>query len=78
MGIGKEVYRLYQLRIKRRGQTKKNLVAETLYKSMEIEKWGSGLKRIYEQCMEQGVKVEFKVLKSGFMTVFSRVTILTV
>jgi ATP-dependent DNA helicase RecG len=48
------------------------LVAETLYKSKEIEKWGSGLKRIYEQCMEQGVRVEFKVLKSGFMAVFYR------
>lgn len=28
--------------------------------------------RIYEQCTEEGVKVEFKVLKSGFMAVFHR------
>lgn len=48
------------------------LLAETLYKSREIEQWGSGLKRIYEKCSEQGVKVEFKILENGFTTVFYR------
>lgn len=49
------------------------LVAEILYKSREIEKWGSGLKRIYEQCSQEHVRVEFKMLKTGFMTVFYRI-----
>ena len=48
------------------------LIAEILYKSREIEQWGSGLKRIYENCSKQGITVEFKILKSGFMTVFYR------
>jgi len=36
------------------------LIAEILYKSKEIERWGSGLKRIYEERMADNVKVEFK------------------
>lgn len=48
------------------------LLADVLFKSKEIEKWGSGLKRIYEECLEYGVKIEFEILKSGFMAVFYR------
>ncbi|MEF9426732.1 MAG: putative DNA binding domain-containing protein [Candidatus Mariimomonas ferrooxydans] len=48
------------------------LIAEILYKSKEIERWGSGLKRIYEECMTSNVKVEFKDLKTGFLVVFYR------
>jgi ATP-dependent DNA helicase RecG len=48
------------------------LIAEILYKSKEIERWGSGLKRIYEECMANNVKVEFKDLKMGFSVVFYR------
>jgi ATP-dependent DNA helicase RecG len=48
------------------------LIAEILYKSKEIERWGSGLKRIYEECMASNVKVVFKDLKTGFLVVFYR------
>jgi ATP-dependent DNA helicase RecG len=48
------------------------LIAETIYKSKEIEKWGSGLKRIYDECRANRVPVEFKVLKSGFLVIFRR------
>ena len=48
------------------------LIAEILYKSKEVERWGSGLKRIYEDCMADNVKVEFKDLKTGFLVVFYR------
>ncbi|MFH1432220.1 MAG: ATP-binding protein [archaeon] len=48
------------------------LIAEVLYKSKEIEKWGSGLKRIYEECSSGNVKVEFKDTKTGFLVVFYR------
>ena len=48
------------------------LIAEILYKSKEIERWGSGLKRIYEECKAGNVKVEFKDFKTGFLVVFYR------
>ena len=48
------------------------LIADVLYKSKEIEKWGSGLKRIYEACTASGVKFEFVRSKSGFEVVFHR------
>ena len=48
------------------------IIADILYKSRGVEKWGSGLKKIYNLCKEAGVKVDFKVLKTGFMVVFHR------
>ncbi|MFC1546389.1 ATP-binding protein [bacterium] len=48
------------------------LLAETIYKSKEIEKWGSGLKRIYDECKANKVKVDFDILKSGFLVTFHR------
>src|SRR3989338_4473228 len=48
------------------------LIANTLYLSKDIERWGSGLKRIHDACKEEKVKVEFKKLKSGFLVVFNR------
>ncbi|HNT66988.1 MAG TPA: ATP-binding protein [bacterium] len=48
------------------------LIADILYKTKDIEKWGSGLKRIFEECREKGIKVEFKKLKTGFRVVFYR------
>lgn len=47
-------------------------IAETLYKSSDIEKWGSGLKRIYEECKICNVKIEFQCIKTGFVVVFYR------
>lgn len=48
------------------------LIAQILYFSKDIESWGSGIKRIYNICKENGVKVDFKILKSGFVVVFHR------
>src|SRR3989344_1654953 len=48
------------------------LIANTLYLSKDIERWGSGIKRIHDACKEEKVKVEFKKLKSGFLVVFKR------
>jgi len=48
------------------------LIAETMYKSKDIERWGSGIKRIHDECGEANVKVEFKRLKTGFVVVFYR------
>lgn len=50
------------------------LIANTLYLSKDIEKWGSGFKRIYDECQNENVKVEFKIKKNGFSVVFYRKT----
>jgi ATP-dependent DNA helicase RecG len=50
------------------------LIANCLYLTKDIEKWGSGLKRIYEECKNSNVKVKFKIKKSGFSVVFYRRT----
>ncbi len=51
---------------------KNPLIAEGLYLTKDIEKWGYGLKKIFDECREKDVKVEFKTLKTGFMVVFYR------
>ncbi len=48
------------------------LIAETMYMSADIEKWASGLKRIYDECTAAGIKVEFKCVKTGFVVSFHR------
>ena len=48
------------------------LIAETMYKCKDIERWGSGIKRIHDECVAVGVRVEFKRLKTGFEVVFYR------
>ena len=50
------------------------LIAITLYLSKDIEKWGSGFKRITDECKAENVKVEFKIKKSGFTVIFYRKT----
>ena len=48
------------------------LISEVLYLSGDIEKWGSGLRRISQECKAVNVKVEFNSIKSGFMVSFHR------
>jgi ATP-dependent DNA helicase RecG len=48
------------------------LISQTLYFSKDVEKWGSGLKRIHDSCLEHNVMVEFKVLKTGFLVALYR------
>jgi ATP-dependent DNA helicase RecG len=48
------------------------LIAEALYRTKDIERWGSGLKRIYDECKENDVKVEFKKMTAGFKIIFYR------
>ena len=50
------------------------LIANTLYLSKDIEKWGSGFRRITEACKEYNVKVKFEIRKNGFMVIFHRKT----
>jgi len=48
------------------------LIANTLYLTSDIERWGSGLKRIHDACVEANVKVTFENLKTGFLVTFYR------
>ena len=48
------------------------LLAQILYYSKDIEKFGTGLQRIANACKEADVRVEFKMLKLGFAVVFYR------
>jgi len=48
------------------------VLAGLLYFSKDVESFGTGLKRIKHACDKAKVKVEFKMLKSGFMVVFYR------
>jgi len=48
------------------------LIAEVLYKSKEIEHWGSGLKKIYDECHADNVKVTFEKRKTSFQVTFYR------
>lgn len=50
------------------------LIANTLYLSKDIEKWGSGFRRITEACADANVKVKFEIRKNGFMVIFYRKT----
>ena len=57
---------------KERSILRNPLIAEAIYKSKDIEKWGSGLRRIYGECKAARVPMEFVVLKSGFLVIFRR------
>ncbi|MAG08525.1 transcriptional regulator [Candidatus Woesearchaeota archaeon] len=47
-------------------------IAKILYYNKKIEKWGTGIKRIYEECKENSVNVDFKTMKYGFKVIFYR------
>ena len=48
------------------------LIADVFYFTKDIERWGSGLKRIISECKGAGVKVTFGKIKSGFVVTFYR------
>jgi ATP-dependent DNA helicase RecG len=48
------------------------LIANTLYLSKDIEKCGSEIKRIYDECKGAGIKVVFEKESTGFKVIFYR------
>jgi ATP-dependent DNA helicase RecG len=48
------------------------LISNILYLSEDVEKWGSGIRRIYDECKLEKVKVKFDVLNYGFSVIFYR------
>ena len=55
---------------KQRSILRNPLIANAFYLTSDIERWGSGLSRIYEACKKANVKVEFENLKNGFLVTF--------
>lgn len=52
--------------------TRNPLIAGTLYRSKEIEHYGTGIPRIKELCDEAGVRVEYRRTTDGTLLVFHR------
>lgn len=48
------------------------LLSQLLYYSKDIESFGTGLRRITKVCKNANVKVDFQMLKTGFVVVFYR------
>lgn len=48
------------------------LIADTFYYAKDIERWGSGFKRIVDECKTAGVRVRFENIKTGFVVTFYR------
>ena len=48
------------------------LIADTFYYAKDIERWGSGFKRIVDECKTAGVRVTFENIKTGFVVTFYR------
>jgi len=48
------------------------IIANMMYLSKDVERWGSGLKRIYEECSLNNVKVTFEKERGGFSIIFYR------
>lgn len=48
------------------------LLANILYRSKDIESYSSGIQRIYNECKERNVKVNFRKEKYGFTVIFYR------
>ncbi len=48
------------------------IIAQTLFLSHEIEAFGTGIRRIYEECQKNNVKVDFRQDKLGFTVIFYR------
>jgi len=48
------------------------LISDLLYYSQDIERWGTGLKRIHNECKAKKVKVVFNKETEGFSVIFFR------
>jgi ATP-dependent DNA helicase RecG len=49
-----------------------SLISNILYLSNDIESWGSGIKRLYNDCKKENINVDFKNDGYGFSVIFYR------
>ena len=48
------------------------MILNTLYKSKDVEMFGSGFKKVYAICRQSGVKTEYRSGYGGFSFIFIR------
>ncbi len=48
------------------------LIADAFYYAKDIERWGSGFKRIVDECKAAGIRVNFENIKTGSQVTFYR------
>ena len=48
------------------------LIAQTMYLSGEIERWGSGIKNVYEKCKEENIDIKLENRKTAFFVIVHR------
>ena len=48
------------------------LIAQIMYLSGEIEKWGSGIKNVYNQCKNDNIEIKLENRKTSFFVVVKR------
>ncbi len=53
-------------------QTRSELIAQTLFKSGDIESQGTGVRRIKDFCDEAGIQVEYVHVVDGTKLIFHR------
>lgn len=53
-------------------ETRNPLITKTLYRSGDIEAYGTGIKRVKDLCGEVGVRVEYKRVPEGTRLIFHR------
>lgn len=48
------------------------LILDTLYLSEDVETYSSGLKKVYSECKEKAIKIEYIKYQDGFAFIFNR------
>ena len=48
------------------------LIAKIMYLSGEIERWGSGIKNVYEKCKEENIEIKLENRKTAFFVIVNR------
>ncbi|MCF0126718.1 MAG: putative DNA binding domain-containing protein [Clostridia bacterium] len=57
---------------KRKSQPRNKVILNTLFKSKDVEIFGSGFKKVYSYCKDANVKFDYDLFEDGFSFVFYR------
>ena len=56
----------------RKSQPRNRVILDTLYKSKEVEIFGSGFRKVYSLCKKPGIRLAYDSTEDGFSFVFER------
>lgn len=51
------------------------LILDTLYLSDDVESYSSGLRKVYRECGEYGVGIDYQIRREGFAFIFKRASV---